>query len=612
MARRIEDYALIGNTHTAALVGRDGAVDWLCLPRFDSAACFAALLGETENGRWLIAPEGEVTAVRRRYRPGTLILETEFDTPEGTVALIDFMPPQHDRAEERADLVRFVEGRRGRVALAMDLVLRFGYGEIVPWVRRTDEGLSAIAGPDAVDLRTPVSLRGKAFHTRAAFTVTEGEILPFVLTWHLSHLPSPPAEDPRGLLRETEAWWTAWTGQCRYKGPWRDAVERSLITLKGLTYEPTGGIAAAATTSLPEWPGGTRNWDYRYCWLRDATFTLYALLTAGYREEAVAWRNWLMRTVAGKPSQLQIMYGLAGERRLDEWELPWLSGFEASRPVRVGNGAHRQFQLDVFGEVLDCFHTARRSGIAPDDYGWQVQRALVKHLEGIWSAPDQGLWEVRGPPRSFTHSRIMAWVAIDRAIQATEQCGLDGPVERWRELAKRIHAEVCEKGFDAKLNSFVQYYGAKTTDAALLLIPQVGFLPPDDPRVTGTVDAVERELSVDGGMLLRYRTRPEIDGLPPGEGCFLACAFWLVDAKVMLGRHAEARELFERLLSLRNDVGLLAEEYDPRAGRQLGNFPQAFSHVALVNSAQNLARALGPARERAQSEGKHAGQRSEA
>jgi GH15 family glucan-1,4-alpha-glucosidase len=610
MARRIEDYALIGNTHTAALVGLDGAVDWLCLPRFDSDACFAALLGGAENGRWLIAPEGTVTAVRRRYRPCTLILETEFETAEGTAALIDFMPPQLDRADDRADLVRIVEGRRGRVTLTMDLVLRFGYGDIVPWVRRTDDGLNAIAGPDAVALRTPVPLHGQGFRTRATFTVAEGERRPFTLIWHLSHRPTPPAEDPEALLTETVAWWCAWCSQCCYEGPWREAVQRSLITLKALTYAPTGGIAAAATTSLPEQIGGTRNWDYRYCWLRDSAFTLYALLESGYREEAVAWGQWLVRAVAGKPSQLQIMYGLAGERRLDEWELPGLAGFEGSRPVRVGNGAHGQSQLDVYGEVLDSLHIARRNGITPDDYGWSVQRAMVNHLERIWSKPDHGLWEVRGPPRHFTHSKVMAWVAIDRAVQAVERFGRDGPVERWRALARRIHAEVCEKGFDAKRNSFVQYYGAQHTDAALLLIPQVGFLPPDDPRVAGTVEAVERELSMDGGLLRRYPSQPEIDGLPPGEGCFLACAFWLVDAKVMLGRYDEARALFERLLSLRNDVGLLAEEYDPVACRQLGNVPQAFSHVALVNSAHNLARVLGPARERAQSDARHAAQRS--
>jgi len=611
MASRIEDYALIGNTHTAALVGRDGSVDWLCLPRFDSAACFAALLGEAENGRWLLAPAGEIKAVRRRYRPGTLILETEFETAEGTVAVVDFMPPQQDRADERADLVRRVEGRTGRVSMRMDLVLRFGYGAVVPWVRRTADGLNAIAGPDAVDLRTPVPLHGEAFHTRAEFVVEAGSSRSFELTWHPSHIPSPPPEDTTALLEETVAWWRDWIGLCGYRGPWREAVERSLITLKGLTYGPTGGIVAAPTTSLPEEIGGTRNWDYRYCWLRDAAFTLYALLDSGYREEARAWGDWLMRAVAGKPSQLHIMYGLAGERRLDEWELPWLAGFEGSRPVRVGNGAYQQSQLDVFGEVLDTFHVARRNGIAQDGYGWQVQRALVNHLESIWSAPDHGLWEVRGPARHFTHSKIMAWVAFDRAAQAVERHGLPGAAKRWREHARRIHAEVCEKGFDAKRNSFVQYYGAEHTDAALLLIPQVGFLPPEDPRVAGTVEAVERELSTDGGLVLRYPTRPEIDGLPPGEGCFLACAFWLVDAKVMLGRHEEARALFERLLTLCNDVGLLAEEYDPHGRRQLGNFPQAFSHVALVNSAHNLARALGPARERAQSDATHAAQRSE-
>ncbi|HEY0838041.1 MAG TPA: glycoside hydrolase family 15 protein [Azospirillum sp.] len=603
MNRRIEDYALIGNTHTSALVRRDGSIDWLCLPRFDSDACFCALLGDDENGRWRIAPTGAITAVHRRYLPGTLVLETEMTTAEGTVALIDFMPLQHDKADTRADLVRIVEGRRGRVTLAMDLAFRFGYGQTIPWVRRTADGLSAVAGPDALNLRTPVPLHGEAFRSVATFTVTEGQRVPFALTWHLSHLPSPPAEDVDGLLEDTTAWWRGWSARCHHDGPWREPVERSLITLKGLTYAPTGGIVAAATTSLPEEIGGTRNWDYRYCWLRDATFTLYALLMAGYREEAEAWRGWLMRAVAGKPSQLQIMYGLAGERRLDEWELPWLSGFENSRPVRVGNGAHGQRQLDVYGEVLDCFHIARNSGIAPDGYGWTVQRALVRHLEGAWTTADHGLWEVRGPPRHFTHSKIMAWVAVDRAIQAVEQHGLEGPVARWKDLARRIHRDVCENGFDPALNSFVQYYGARQTDAALLLIPQVGFLPPEDPRVAGTVAAIERELATDDGLLLRYRTRPDLDGLPPGEGCFLACAFWMVDAKAMLGRHDEARDLFERLLSLRNDVGLLAEEYDPRARRQLGNFPQAFSHVALVNSARNLALGAGPAERRAHAAG---------
>ncbi|WP_029010567.1 glycoside hydrolase family 15 protein [Azospirillum halopraeferens] len=596
MTRRIEDYALLGNTHTAALVGRDGSVDWMCLPRFDSPACFAALLGTPENGRWRIAPQGEVRAVRRRYRDGTLVLETEMETDDGVVAVIDLMPPQSE--DVRADLVRLVEGRRGRVAMAMDLVFRFDYGSIVPWVRRTADGLVAVAGPDSAHLHTPVDLHGEAFHTRAAFTVSQGETVPFTLTWHPSHLPEPPPEDPRRLLDETQAWWRRWSSRGRYDGPWSDAVRRSLITLKALTYEPTGGIVAAPTTSLPEKIGGPRNWDYRFCWLRDATFTLYALLSSGFREEAAAWRAWLTRAVAGMPSQLQIMYGLAGERRLEERELPWLSGFLDSRPVRIGNEAYTQVQLDVVGEVMDAFHLARRSGVEADHTGWRVQCALLRYLEEVWCRDDYGLWEVRGPARPFTHSRIMAWVAFDRAIRAAEAMGLEGPVDRWRELARRIHAEVCDKGFDHRHNRFVQYYGADHTDASLLLIPQVGFLPPDDPRVAGTVAAVERELS-DDGLILRYRTEPDVDGLPPGEGCFLACSFWMVDAKVLLGRREEAQALFERLVGLANDVGLLAEEYDPRERRMLGNFPQAFSHVALVNSAHNLARADGPAEGRA-------------
>ena len=428
MTRRIEDYALIGNTHTAALVGRDGSVDWMCLPRFDSPACFAALLGDAENGRWRIAPEGTVRAVRRCYRDGTLILETELETDDGVVALIDLMPPQTQ--DVRADLVRLVEGRRGRVAMRMDLVFRFDYGSIVPWVRRTADGLVAVAGPDSAHLHTPVDLHGEAFHTRAAFTVAEGETVPFTLTWHPSHRTEPLPEDPRHLLHETERWWRRWSSQCRYEGPWRDAVHRSLITLKALTYEPTGGIVAAPTTSLPERIGGSRNWDYRYCWVRDATFTLYALLSSGYRDEAKAWRAWLMRAVAGMPSQLQIMYGLAGERRLDERELPWLPGFLDSRPVRIGNGAHTQLQLDVVGEIMDAFHLARRSGVEADGDGWRVQRALLRYLEETWRDDDNGLWEVRGPPRPFTHSKIMAWVALDRAVKAAEGMGLEGPVER--------------------------------------------------------------------------------------------------------------------------------------------------------------------------------------
>lgn len=595
---RIEDYALIGNRRTAALVGRDGSMDWLCLPRFDGPACFAALLGTPENGRWRLAPEGEVRQVRRRYREGTLILETDMVTDAGTVTLIDFVPDL-TRDDTRLDVMRIVQGREGMVPMTLDVVFRFDYGRVVPWVRRCEDGLRAIAGPDGIRLRTPVPMHGENFHTCAAFTVSPGQRIPFTLTWFPAHQSPPPERDPFQALADTESGWRAWSGRCRYHGPWAEAVRRSLVVLKALTYDPTGGIVAAPTTSLPEIPGGLRNWDYRYCWLRDSTFTLYSLLNAGYVEEAVAWRQWLLRAVAGQPWQLQIMYGLAGERRLEEYTLPWLDGFAGSQPVRVGNQAFAQLQLDVFGEVLDTFHVARKSRIQFDDEGWRVERALVHFLETVWDRPDHGLWEVRGPPRPFTHSRIMAWVALDRAVKAVEQFGLDdhGHAGRWRALRATIHREVCERGWNPTVGAFTQFYGSDRLDAALLHMPLVGFLPACDPRVVATVEAIQRELMPDG-LVLRYATDPVIDGLPSGEGAFLACSFWLADCLALMGRSAEARALFERLLALRNDVGLLAEEYDPVAGRQLGNFPQAFSHVALINTARNLQAAGGPAESR--------------
>jgi GH15 family glucan-1,4-alpha-glucosidase len=593
---RIEDYALIGDCETAALVGRDGSIDWLCWPRFDSGACFAALLGGPDHGRWLLAPVDANAEAARRYRPGTLVLETEFATATGTVAVIDFMPPR----TSVSDLVRVVVGRRGRVAMRTELVLRFDYGSAVPWVSRLDDGaLRAIAGPDMTILRTPAPLRGEGLTTRGEFAVAEGETVPFVLTYAPSHEAPPEAVDPLAALPETEAFWRGWSSRCGEVGAWTEAVQRSLITLKALTYRPTGGIVAAATTSLPERLGGTRNWDYRYCWLRDATLTLLALMDAGHREEAGAWRGWLLRAVAGNPDQLQIMYGLAGERRLAEWEVPWLPGYEGSAPVRVGNAAHGQLQLDVFGETMDALHQARGMGITGDDRAaWALARQLLAHLESVWREPDEGIWEVRGGRRHFTHSKVMAWVAFDRAVRSAEAFGLDGPVDRWRRSRDEIHAEVCEKGFDPGLGSFVQAYGSRALDASLLLLPEMGFLPPDDPRVVGTVAAIERRLVVDG-LVLRYDTAEAADGLPPGEGAFLACSFWLADAYVLMGRVEEARALFERLLALRNDVGLLAEEYDPKDGRQLGNFPQAFSHVGLVNTALNLSRKLKPAEQRA-------------
>jgi GH15 family glucan-1,4-alpha-glucosidase len=598
--RRIEDYGFIGNMLSCALVARDGSIDWLCLPRFDSGACFAALLGTEENGRWRIAPSDDAASVSRRYRPGTPILETRFDTADGAATVIDFMPLADD--EDHVDLLRIVRGERGRVEMTLDLVLRFDYGRTAPWVQRTDYGMRAVAGPDAVELRTPVDVRGRDMHTCATFTVGEGAEIPFALTWHPSHRPPTRRWDPAERLAETEAWWRAWSDTCVFglerDHPWRDAVVRSMITLKALSYHPTGAIVAAPTTSLPEEIGGGRNWDYRYCWIRDATLTLLALLRSGYRAEAEAWRQWMLRAAAGHPRQLQIMYGLAGERRLTETELDWLPGYENSRPVRVGNAAYDQVQIDVYGELMDALHVGRRSMLEPSHESWRFQQVLLAELEDKWREPDEGIWEVRGGRRHFTHSRLMAWVAFDRGVAAVEEFGLGGPVERWREVRDLIRTDILENGWHPGKRSFVQFYGGDALDASLLLIPSVGFLPPGDERVIGTVEAVQREL-VEGGLVLRYRPEETPDGLRGGEGTFIVCSFWLVDALTMIGRVDEARELFERLLSLRNDLGLLAEEYDPRAGRQLGNFPQAFSHVGLVNAANNLISAVGAAERRA-------------
>ena len=588
MALPIEDYAIIADTQTAALVGRNGAIDWLCVPRFDSGAIFAALLGDAENGHWTIRPAGEVLAVRRRYRHETLVLETEFETADGVVKLIDFMPPRG----EAPDVVRIVEGVRGTVPMTMELRLRFDYGQVVPWVYREHDALVAVAGPDAVWLRTPVETRGENMSTSSDFEVSTGDRTPFVLTWRASHLPPPAPIDPIEELGATEGYWRGWVSACTYDGEWRDAVVRSLLTLKALTYAPTGGIVAAATTSLPEKLGGVRNWDYRFCWLRDATITLQALLFSGFQSEATAWRKWLLRAIAGNPAELQIMYGVAGERRLVEFELPSLPGYENSSPVRIGNAAAAQIQLDVYGEVLGALYVARRAGLPANEVSWALECALLKQLETIWHEPDDGIWEVRSGRQQFTHSKVMAWVAFDRAIASATEFGLKGPVAHWREVREAIHQQVCTHGYDAEQNSFVQSYGSTALDASLLLIPMVGFLPATDERVRGTVAAIERNL-VREGLVIRYDTHEVVDGLPSGEGAFLACSFWLVDNYVLQGRLDEAHALFERLLSFRNDVGLLAEEYDPVAKRQLGNFPQAFSHLALINSAQRLARHAG-------------------
>jgi GH15 family glucan-1,4-alpha-glucosidase len=583
---KIEDYAFLSDTQTAALVSRDGCVDWLCLPRFDSGACFASLLGTRDNGHWRFWPKEKIERTTRRYRGDALILETEIETKDGAVRLIDFMPPRG----ENPDLIRIVEGISGEVAMQMELIIRFDYGRTIPWVRTGHGGLEAIAGPNGLILRTPVKTRGKDLTTVAEFTVKKGERVPFVLTWFASHLDPPKKVTPDHALRDTEGYWKKWATRCHPKTPWHDAVVRSLIVLKGLTFAPTGGIVAAATTSLPEEIGGVRNWDYRYCWLRDATLTLVALVSAGYHDEAKSWREWLLRAIAGSADQMQIMYGVRGERRLEEFEIRWLSGYENSKPVRIGNAASNQFQLDVYGEVLGTMYRGHQAGIENRETDWRLQVALINFLESNWNKPDQGIWEVRGGPKHFTHSKMMAWVAFDRAVKLVEECGCTatGNVGRWKKIRDQIHAEVCARGYSTKKKAFTQFYGSDALDASLLMMPLARFLPFTDKRVRGTIEAIERELMRDG-FVLRYRTEEEgVDGLPGGEGVFLPCSFWLASCLHRIGRETEARELFERLLGLRNDLGLLSEEYDPIGKRQLGNFPQAFSHVALVNAAQIL------------------------
>ncbi len=592
MSIRIEDYALIGNTYTAALVGRNGSIDWLCLPRFDAPACFASLVGTPSNGHWLVAPAGQDFTSRRRYRGDTLILETDFETPQGTVTIMDFMPvPEPDEAH--VHVLRLVRGCSGTVTMRMSAAFRFDYGRIVPWLYRRDQDWYAVAGPDAVRLRAPVVLCQQDGTITAEFTVAEGETVPLILTWYPSHRQPPAVTDPHALAETTQKWWENWSRHCPFTKCTRGLLMRSLITLKALAYGPTGGIVAAPTTSLPEQIGGVRNWDYRYCWIRDATFTLYSLLMSGFHDEARAWQAWMERTVAGDPADMQIMYGLGGERRLWEFNLDWLGGYEDSRPVRIGNKAHAQFQLDVFGEVMDTLHVARQAGVPSERESWNVQKALVAFVERHWDAPDDGIWEIRGPRRHFTHSKVMAWVAVDRAVKAVEQFGLDGPVGHWRELRARIHQDVLAHGFDTARNTFLQYYGGTSLDASSLMIPMVGFLPATDPRVSGTINAIERELVSDG--LVRRYSEMDVDGLPGREGAFLACSFWLADNLAMVGRKEDAEKLFDRLLGLRNDVGLLAEEYDTESRRAVGNFPQAFSHIALINTAHNLLRKTGPA-----------------
>ncbi len=595
MPNLIEDYAAIGNCETLALVGRDGSIDWLGFPRFDSAACFSALLGDPGQGRWLLAPAADGARVSRCYRGDTLILETTFETETGAVCVVDFM----SRRDGVSDLVRIVRGMRGTVAMHTDLVVRFEYGSVVPWVSRQADGrLELTAGPDRLLLETRVPLRGADLRTVGQFEVAAGDEVAFTLSWTLSYRPAPAPFRATDALADVESFWTRWAAPFERAGEWSETVLRSLLTLKALSHRETGGIVAAGTTSLPEKIGGARNWDYRFCWLRDATFTLYALLGSGFLDEARAWRQWLLRAVAGSPADLQIMYGVAGERRLVEYEVPWLSGYEGSAPVRIGNAAAGQIQLDVYGEVLDALYVARRAGLSANDASWALECALIEHLETIWDQPDDGIWEVRGGRKHFTHSKVMAWVAFDRAVRSSEEFGLAAPLERWRAIRDAIHQRVCADGFDARQNSFVQSFGATALDASLLLIPLVGFLPASDARVRGTVAAVEQNLFRDG-FVLRYQTTEVADGLPPGEGAFLACSFWLADNYVLQGRVDEARKLFARLLSLRNDVGLLAEEYDPASKRQLGNFPQAFSHLALINTARNLSSTAGPAHQRA-------------
>ena len=598
---RIEDYAIIGDLSTAALVGNDGSIDWLCWPEFDSDACLAALLGKPENGRWRVAPKDENARVTRQYRDSTLILETRFETSEGAATLIDFMPPRGGNSH----LIRVVKGERGNVTFGSELIVRFGYGAVVPWVTRIDnETVRLVAGPDMLVLRTPVKMHGKNFKTVGEFTVSAGEQVPMVLTYAPSHRVLPDSCDVLECLQATEEFWTDWSRRNKIGGRWKDAVTRSLVTLKALTFAPTGGMVAAPTTSLPEKIGGERNWDYRFCWLRDATLTLLALMNAGYYEEAQSWRDWLLRAVAGLPDQLQVVYGVRGERRLTEWLVPWLDGYEKSQPVRIGNAAHDQFQLDIYGEVMDAAHQARQGGLGIREAGWDVQREILAHVEKVWREPDEGIWEVRSTREQFTYSKAMAWVAFDRAIKSAETWNLPAPLGRWREIRKEIHEDVCARGFDPELNSFVRAYGTQELDASLLLLPAIGFLPGDDPRICGTVAAIERRLVRDG-LVYRYRQAESDDGLKGDEGVFLACSFWLADAYLLCGRHDDAVALFERLLSLRNDVGLLSEEYEPSSRRFMGNFPQAFSHLALVNTASNITHHDKPAEQR--SEAKVAG-----
>ena len=591
----IGDYGLIGDCQTAALVDRTGSINWLCWPRFDSDACFAAILGDERHGYWRISPSIPFRSTRR-YRPNTLVLETVFETDGGVVALIDFMPP----AGEHAAIIRLVEGRRGRVPMRMDMVMRFGYGATLPWVSKVnEETLRLIAGPDMAVLRTPVATRGEDMTTVAEFVAEEGVCTPFEMSYQPSHLPLPAPIQPEAALDGTEKFWRDWMSRTALSGPYAEAVGRSLITLKALTFAPTGGIVAAPTTSLPEQFGGERNWDYRFCWIRDATLSLLALMNAGFYEEAGAWRDWLKRAVAGHPADMQIMYGIAGERRLLEWTADWLPGFENSAPVRIGNAAHKQFQLDVYGELMDTFHQARMGGLKIKDPAWDVQVALVEHVGKVWSEPDEGIWEVRGGRRCFTYSRVMAWVAVDRAIKGAEGFDLEGPLEDWHALREEIAASIWANAYDKIRNTFTAAYGHNGLDASLLLLAQVGFVEPTHPAFIGTVAAIEDELLVDG-FVLRYRTDDEDDGLPPGEGAFLACSFWLADAYAMIGRDEDARRMFERLLSIRNDLGLLAEEYDARTQRLAGNFPQAFSHIGLINTAFNLTRAIKPSEQRSE------------
>jgi GH15 family glucan-1,4-alpha-glucosidase len=587
MARLIEDYALIGDCRTAALVAKDGSLDWLCLPRFDSPAAFAAILGTPDHGRWLLAPSAEPKRTARSYRGDTLILETLYETDEGAAVVVDCMPIK----DGSADVLRMVEGLRGTVRFRMEFRPKFDYGSATPWVRAEgDDGVVAVCGPETLHLLSPVPLSVDEWEASAEFEVGEGDKRPFVLTWHPSHLPIEEPIEPHAAIASTVAWWEEWSGRCEYRGPYREAVVRSLITLKALTYQPTGGIVAAPTTSLPEEIGGVRNWDYRYCWLRDATFTLTALLQSGYREEADAWRQWLVRAVAGKGDEAHIMYGLAGERRLPEMELPWLPGFEGSKPVRIGNGAYDQFQLDIYGEVMASLHLARHHGLSAEADDWRIERELMQRLEEVWQDPDEGIWEVRGGSRHFTHSKLMAWLAFDRAIKDADEFGLEGPIDRWKSLRDRLHAEICERAFSKDRNAFTQSYDSEDLDASVLVMMEVGFLPPDDPRLVSTVEAIEKEL-MRGDFVERYRSDSGIDGLEGSEGTFLLCTFWLADNYVLMGRLDDARRIFESVLAVRNDVGLLAEEYDAKARRQLGNFPQAFSHLGLVNTAWHLDRA---------------------